>query len=228
MRAEPPATEMDRDFWLERWRLNQIGFHQAAFNARLVTYWPKLALPIGAPVFVPLCGKSRDMVWLAGAGHPVIGVELSSAAIEAFFDEAGAPHTRRQQRNLTLYRGGDVSIYCCDFFDLTPAELIGVRGVFDRGALVALPPGMRRRYVEHLLAILPARAEILLLTIEYDQNLAPGPPFSVPGDEVMELYTGRCSVELLERTPAEEMPPRFQALGIREAGESTYRIVKEH
>ena len=61
---------MDHEFWLERWRTNQIGFHQAEFNARLVHHWPSLGVPKGARVFVPLCGKSRDMLWLAGAGHP--------------------------------------------------------------------------------------------------------------------------------------------------------------
>ena len=86
---------------------------------------------------------------------------------------------------------------------------------------------MRRRYAEHLLTILPLGAQILLLTIEYDQSLASGPPFSVQPDEVTALFGARCSIELLERTPAEPMPPRFQAHGIRTAGESTYRIVKE-
>ncbi len=26
---------MQKEFWLERWRTNQIGFHQADYNARL-------------------------------------------------------------------------------------------------------------------------------------------------------------------------------------------------
>ncbi len=101
-------------------------------------------------------------------------------------------------------------------------------GVFDRGALVALPPPMRRRYAEHLLTILPLGAQILLLTIEYDQSLASGPPFSVQPDEVTALFGARCSVDLLDRcADAGTMPPRFHAQGIREAGESTYRIIKE-
>jgi thiopurine S-methyltransferase len=218
---------VDHEFWLERWRTNQIGFHQAEFNARLVHHWPSLGVPKGARVFVPLCGKSRDMLWLAGAGHPVVGVELASTAIEAFFDEARAPYVRRQHDALTLYEGAGFRIYCGDFFELTPRELFGTEGVFDRGALVALPPQMRRRYADHLLTILPVHAQILLLTIEYEQSVASGPPFSVQPDEVTDLFAARCSIELLERTPAEQMPPRFQGQGIRQAGESTYRIVKE-
>ena len=214
---------MEREFWLERWRLNQIGFHQADYNARLRKHWAGLNVPAGAAVFVPLCGKSRDMWWLTAQGHSVIGSELAPAAVEAFFAEASAPYERRQAGQFVTYEGARVRILCGDIFDLSADDLADVRGVFDRGGLVALPPQMRRRYVAHLLDILPAGAATLLLTIEYDQSRADGPPFAVHGDEVDALYGTRCSIDLLERTPA-EMPPRFDAVGAR--GESTYRIVK--
>ena len=218
---------MDREFWLERWRTNQIGFHQADYNARLQQFWPALGLRNGAKAFVPLCGKSRDMWWLAQRGHPVLGIELSQTAIEAFFSEANAPYQRRQSGVFQSYDANGVTILCGDFFELRPLDLSDVAGVFDRGSLVALPEEMRRRYAEHLLTVLPLGAQILLLTIEYDQSVASGPPFAVHPNEVTALFGGRCAIELLERSPAEAMPPRFQAQGIRTAGESTYRIVKE-
>jgi thiopurine S-methyltransferase len=218
---------MDHEFWLERWRTNQTGFHQADFNARLIRHWPALGLATDARVFVPLCGKSRDMVWLAGVGHAVTGVELSPTAVEAFFAETTAPHLRRQIGPFTFYDGGRIGVYCGDFFELTEREIDGTAGVFDRGALIALPPPMRRRYADHLLKILPVGAQSLLLTIEYDQERASGPPFSVQPEEVTDLFAARCSIELLERSPTQEMPPRFHAQGIREAGESVYRIIKE-
>jgi thiopurine S-methyltransferase len=214
---------VERDFWLERWRLNQIGFHQADYNQRLRRYWSVLDVPSDARVFVPLCGKSRDMWWLAERGHPVVGTELVPAAVEAFFAEAPAPHERRQVGRFVAYEGNGVRILCGDFFDLGADHVADVRGAFDRGALVALPPPMRRRYVDHALDILPVGAAILLLTLEYDQTRADGPPFAVHGDEVDALYGARCSVDLLDRTAA-EMPPRFETVGAR--AESTYRIVK--
>jgi thiopurine S-methyltransferase len=213
---------VERDFWLERWRLNQIGFHQADYNARLLRHWPALDVPSDARVFVPLCGKSRDMWWLVARGHSVVGSELAPTAVEAFFDEASAPYERRQSGSFVEYEGHGVTIFCGDFFDLGAGPLVGVRGAFDRGGLVALPPPMRRRYVDHMLDVLPIDTAILLLTVEYDQTRAAGPPFAVHPDEVDALYGARCTIELLERTPA-EMPPRFDSVGAR--GESTYRIV---
>lgn len=218
---------MNREFWLDRWRLNQIGFHQAQFNARLLRHWSSLEVPPGARVFVPLCGKSRDMLWLADQGYPVLGIELATAAIDAFFTEAELSSTQRRHGALTLYESTRIDIYCGDFFELTPLELAGVDAVFDRGALVALPSEMRARYAGHLLSILPARAEILLLTLEYDQARVAGPPFSVSEAEVDALFGSRCSIDVLEATVSDRVPPHFEANGIREAGESVYRIVKE-
>jgi thiopurine S-methyltransferase len=218
---------MDPEFWLERWRLNEIGFHQTDFNARLIRHWPALNVVKGARVFVPLCGKSRDIVWFAQAGYEVLGVELAARAIETFFQEAAAPYSHRQETRFSIYEGTGVRILCGDFFGLIAADLAGTSAVFDRAALIALPPEMRRHYVEHLLAVLPNRAEILLLTLEYDQTRVAGPPFSVQRSEVESLYGGRCSITRLEAATNDQVPPRFSAQGIEETTESTYRLVKE-
>jgi len=76
-------------FWHDRWKNDQIGFHNEEINERLTRHWPTLGIDEGAKVFVPLCGKSLDMRWLRQQGHPVLGVDLSPIAIHAFFSEAG-------------------------------------------------------------------------------------------------------------------------------------------
>ena len=53
---------MDPDFWHERWQKKETGFHQPAVNDLLQLYWPRLGLEAGSEVFVPLCGRSLDMV----------------------------------------------------------------------------------------------------------------------------------------------------------------------
>jgi thiopurine S-methyltransferase len=78
---------MDPDFWHQRWRDNEIGFHQGEPAPLLQKHWPAVAAPAGSRVFVPLAGKSVDMVWLASQGHRVLGVELSPLAVEQFFAE---------------------------------------------------------------------------------------------------------------------------------------------
>jgi thiopurine S-methyltransferase len=217
---------MDRKYWLERWTRNQIGFHQPEYNRFLVRHWPTLGLPPGATTFLPMCGKSRDLYWLAEHGYGVVGVEFSPIAIESFFEEASLPFERMPGPNLPCYAGGNTRIYCGDFFELTARELADTTGVFDRAALVALPASTRGRYADHLLRVIPEGAEILLVTCEYDQNLVAGPPFAVYDDEVEALYGERCSIDTLECEVTGTVPPHFEAQGVTRLGERVYRLQK--
>ena len=88
---------MDHEFWIERWKTQDIGFHQPQFEPALDKYWSRLGLRPGARVFVPLCGKSLDMQWLAEHAHAVVGAELSEQAVDEFFAERGlVPDVRRE------------------------------------------------------------------------------------------------------------------------------------
>src|SRR5512138_1105185 len=78
-------AKMKRDFWLERWERGETGFHQDEINPYLLQHWPELHVAPGGEVFVPLCGKSLDMVWLRERGYFVLGVELSPIAVQDFF-----------------------------------------------------------------------------------------------------------------------------------------------
>ncbi len=42
---------------------------------------------------------------------------------------------------------------------------------------------------DHIAALLRPRPQMLLITLEYPQEQMPGPPFSVPRDEVERLYS---------------------------------------
>ncbi len=217
---------MRAKFWLERWQKNEIAFHQAEHNQLLKEFWPCMGLGPDDPVFVPLCGKSLDMRWLAAAGHPVVGVELAQIAVETFFAEARRCAEQSVVDRFVCHEDGSVKIFHGDFFDLTAPLVADIRGLFDRGALVALPPDMRFRYVDHLLRIIPDGTRQLLLTFEYDQDRVPGPPHAVHPDEVEALFGARCSVDLLESIITSNLPPRFAEHGVRQAVESVYLIEK--
>ena len=122
---------MDREFWLDRWRLNQIGFHQAHYNARLMQHWPALEVPPRRERYSCRCAaRAATCCGSRKQGHPVLGIELAAAAIEAFFAEAQLPLiTHRQARSpLSVYESAAESTFCCgDFFDLTPHDLVGRR-----------------------------------------------------------------------------------------------------
>ena len=193
---------MKHDFWHQRWSEGRIGFHQADFNPYLKKYWQLLSLAADDRVFVPLCGKSKDMLWLREQGHEVLGVELNASACEAFFAENGAEPECNQKSGFVVRSVDGVELMCGDFFSLNTEDLRDVGAVYDRAALIALPQEMRIQYAEHLTQILPKGVQILLITLEYDGE--GGPPFSVQGSEVERLFGAAFEIECLERSQPDD------------------------
>jgi len=179
---------MKSDFWHQRWQRREIGFHKEEPNTYLVAHWHKLGLLKGSLIFVPLCGKSQDMLWLTEQGYKVLGVELSEIAVQEFFKEANIDPKITQHGDLVHFESPNISIYCGNLFDLQPSHLHKVHALFDRGALVALPEKIRRIYAAHLRDNLPHNITGLLITMEYDQASMEGPPFAVPVEEVCKLF----------------------------------------
>ena len=141
---------MQPEFWQDRWASNQIGFHQREVNPYLQRHWPVLGLPVVVKVLVPLCGKSLDLLWLAGQGHQVLGIELSQTAVEDFFSEQQLAPEVSDAGAFKVYRAGAIELWCGDFFALTARDVADCAALYDRAALIALPPPMRERYGAHL------------------------------------------------------------------------------
>jgi len=211
------------DFGPHRWADNQIGFHQATPTPLLLKHWGSLGIAPGAKVFVPLAGKSLDMAWLASQGYPVLGVELSRIAVEQFFAEHELAPELGHTRYGTHYRAGGIEVIVGDAFGLDTDLLRDCCAVFDRAALIALPPELRIRYARELYAKLPAGCRGLLVTLEYPQDERPGPPFSVPEDEVHALHEQHWEVELLERRPIPPDHPGFVA-GVSRLDTTVYAL----
>lgn len=191
-------THPDHALWKQGWRAKQSDFHLDHVHPLLIRYWATLGLDHEDRVFVPLCGKSLDLMWLRGLGHDVAGVELSLIAIRALF-KAGRlqPKHHHRKNDLTCWTEKRLVIYCGDFFELTREDLAGVRAVYDRAALGALPADMREDYITHLHAILPDDCRILLLTVEdLDDDEAESEAGAV-SPEIVRLYSGGFSVELI-------------------------------
>ena len=193
---------MHEQFWKDRWQNNQIGFHKAEANPLLVRHFAALRLAPGARVFVPLCGKSLDVHWLLAQGHRVVGAELSRIAVEQLFAELGVTPRITPAGPLTRFEADGIVIFQGSLFDLTAATLGPVDAVYDRAALVALPPAMRDQYTTHLRA-LTADAPQLLICFEYHQPCMDGPPFSVEEPEVHRHYAAHYTVTLLQRVTGE-------------------------
>ncbi len=215
---------MQPEFWLDRWSSNRIGFHRDAPLPLLVAHWGTLDLPPGTQVFVPLCGKSLDMVWLAERGHRVLGVELSALAVQQFFAERGLVPAVRTTGAGVHYEAGPYELIVGDAFALDTSLLAGCAGVYDRAALIALPPALRRTYAATAWRRLPAACRGLLVTLAYPQTEKAGPPFSVETDEVHALLDTAWHVTTLERRDILAHEPGFVADGVTALSTTVYRV----
>lgn len=198
---------MEHSFWHSKWQKNEIGFHEPEGNALLVKYAsflfgddsPSTSLK---RIFVPLCGKTRDIGWLLAQGCEVVGAELSEVAIIQLFEELGVEPTVTTTSNGKIYAKDGLTIYVGDIFKLTSSDLGDVTGIYDRAALVALPSPLREQYAAHLMAITQCAPQ-LIISFEYDQNEMAGPPFSVNEKTVDALYSADYNIQRLERSVLE-------------------------
>ena len=217
---------MGPKFWQERWALNQIGFHLPEVNPYLQRHLPQLALEEGAKVLVPLCGKSLDLMWLASQGHRVLGVELSEQAVEAFFTEQNLTPQITQRGEFKVYQADLIEVWCGDVFALGAEAVADCTALYDRAALIALPPLMRVGYAECLNRLLPSGCQGLLITLDYDQTQKAGPPFAVTDDEISVLFAPRWSLQVLEEQDILGDSWKFVQVGVTRLGERAYQMTK--
>ena len=217
---------MNHPFWLSRWVQNDIGFHKQQTHFALLRHFDRMQVSAGDTVLVPLCGKSLDMLWLSERGVQVLGTELSPVAVESFFTENGLNATMQSSTSFRHYSTPCLEILCGDHFMLQKSDLQGVRAVYDRAALVALPPDLRRRYADHLIRVLPPSARILLVSYEYDQDEIAGPPFAVPLSEISTLFSPDFEIELLDIKDALSGHQGLRSRGVTKLNEFTCLLTR--
>ncbi len=215
---------VDKQHWLDRWDQDRIGFHDSSVNQHLQASLADFKLNQGARIFLPLCGKSVDIVWLTGLGFEVIGVEFSKIAIEAFFDQQAIPYELHRGARFVTYRADNITLLQGDFFDLRHDDLSECALVYDRAALIALEATDRPRYYRHMLSLLPAACEMLLITLEYDQTEMRGPPFATLNEEVSQFYQEVFSIDVLHRLSVIDERPRWRDVGLTSLVEVVCRL----
>ncbi|MBR7888270.1 thiopurine S-methyltransferase [Marinomonas sp. A79] len=210
------------EFWLDRWKAGQIGFHKDDINPKLIEFWPTLAK--GSRVLVPLCGKSNDMIWLAEQGYQVTGVELSSLAVVQFLGDNDFTYETHHEGDLKIHTVNDLPLRIVegDYFHFTETDF---DACYDRAAMVAMPDSKRADYVRHTQARLSPSAWVLLIGLHYDGNQQ-GPPFSVQNDAIRAMWGDR-----IQKIASENLAlthERYQERGHKVFEESVWRISPLH
>ncbi len=222
---------MEIDFWLERWSRGEPGFHQQYINPYLGYYYGELGPPrekrASLKVFVPLCGKSKDLWWLAQNDYDTIGIECSELAVEQFFAENNLTYSKASKGEHVSYKSRNLEILLGDFFALEPEDIGEFTDIFDRASLIALPPDMRRQYVDKITGLQKQGTRTLLITLTYPDEQMQGPPFSVTEQEVGDLYGDSYRIEKLAAKDILEDEPRFKQRGLTSLTETAFKLTRK-
>ena len=226
---------MEIDFWLDRWDKNETGFHQQTINPYLQYFYgekgPAVEQREKLKVFVPLCGKSKDMLWLSQNSYRVFGVECSERAIRDFFEENALNYRHAEKDQHALYmtdsQSAAIEVFQGDFFALQQQDLNGVTDVFDRASLIALPQHIRELYAKKMAELQRPGIRNLLITLSYDQASMDGPPFSVSEENVYDLYSDNFSIQKLCFKEVINDEPGFKGRGLQSLIETVYKLVRK-
>lgn len=229
-------NNMQHDFWIERWKKGETGFHQEQLNSYLAYFYGDKGVPLekrqSLKVFVPLCGKSVDMLWLAQNGYEVLGIECSEIAVKDFFDGQNLEYQLDESGSFVRYisnakKGQSrIEILQGDFFNLKPTDLEGVTDIYDRASMIALPEEMRLDYFKKMMELQVEGMRTLLITLTYPQLEMNGPPFSVTEIELDKLYGEKFKIDKLLGKDILVDEPRFQQRGLTALYETAYKLTK--
>jgi thiopurine S-methyltransferase len=206
---------MELSYWESRWRKDNTGFHMPGGYPGLKTHWNVLDLPDQPEILVPLCGKTEDLLFLESQNGSVTGVEISEKAILEFFEEHNRSYRKEEAGSFTTFRSGMIELWQGDFMKF-PAKKKLFDLIYDKAALVALPPDKRTPYVEQLLKCTAPQGQLLLHHFIYPQNQMSGPPFSVTDKEIKDYFSDSYQIQILEEKslPSDLFPP-FQRRGLQ-------------
>ena len=239
--SEEDEEKIDRgERWRNLWNRDKnerkLLFHQSQPNEQLTRYLHRLAKSSNDTknkkkrVLVPLCGKTKDMVYLASNGFDADGVEIVDTAIQELAEDEEFVWDRIVSTSDFIeykkrFSTGDLSIFQGDFllFDKLQGEEEIYDLGFDRASLVAMQPVLREKYAEVMSKLCK---EQLLVTLEYPQEQKQGPPFSVSREEVKRLYEKDYEIELLERNYLLDKYTRWKDQGVTEAYVNVFWLKK--
>ncbi|WP_162902470.1 class I SAM-dependent methyltransferase [Facilibium subflavum] len=177
----------DKAFWLRCWENdNYEFFDQKDVNVHLKNYLHLFMLTNNDICFIPFCGKSIDMIYLARLGVKVIGVEISKKAVELFFKtyELDYSITKIDPLNQWVYQSNNINIICADMFDIDLSLLTNKVALwYDRGAYISIPKCIREKYAAYINHHSALISNIFMISTYYN-GISDKPPYSVSDVEI--------------------------------------------
>lgn len=213
----PMSNVLSVKDWNEKfWKSSSDNpsFHVSSPHRTLIKYYNQIFKDDSEKrVFIPLCGKSLDMLYLTDQGHEVVGVEFSDFAVKSFFEDSKLDYTKEAIKNFVIWKSKDpaknVTIYQGDFYEVESKTLGFFDVVWDRGSFTAINIDDRELYTDIMFQIMKPSARYLVQVCKYDGSLYGGPPHYVTEHAMKSTFGRKCNFEKLETRIV--APPVFAA-----------------
>lgn len=134
--------------WKNLYEIGSTPWQYLTPHPKLIQHFN--ALTNGSPnlkIFVPLCGKSKDLPYLLSLGHTVFGIEYVAQAIEELQKENNIEMEFDPVTSVYSTSDGKLKIFNGDFFQC-PIENFGpFDAIWDRGSFGSFDFSLREDYV---------------------------------------------------------------------------------
>lgn len=136
-------------------------------------------------VLVPGCGRGHEVVFLASRGYQVTAVDFAPGAIQ------------RLARGLDA-AGHGAELLNQDFFALDAGHDSRYDLLLEQTFFCAIQPENRPRYARLAHRVLKPGGR--LVGLFYETGEAGGPPFNTTREDILEHFSGRFEIRVLEKT----------------------------
>eukprot|EP01134_Creolimax_fragrantissima_P001545 CFRG1545T1 len=213
----------DLEEWKNRWETGSTGWRQEDVNESLLKYKELFTSQSDAKptVFVPLCGSSTDLSYLAKEGMKVVGVEISEMAIETFFTNHDLKYTKAD--NVYTCDSLDITIYVEDLFTFEKVKNFDF--IWDYASFVAIDMELRPIYMDAVGRLLSPNGAWLLVNFDFSLEEVKGragPPWPITKDGFNSLVReSGVGLSVEKFNGFEKLIQKFKDLG------STYFFINE-
>jgi len=201
-------------FFITKWSKSNTAWHKTDVHPALLKYFSLILEKFPEKqirVLVPLCGKTKDLTFLAN--HPAVAEVVGVEGVQKAYDEFIAENRHlnislSQDENssyphFTKFVGNKITLLKGDFFDLEKTfeneSVPKFDLIWDRASIVAIRPELRNQYAQVISKLLQPKALMLFGTVDRREGtedaMKAGPPFSVTYENLNTLYESLDIVE---------------------------------
>jgi methyl halide transferase len=177
------SKEYKQEDWQRHYDENDLGWDLGQVAPPFVRMWEEEKLPVGK-VLIPGCGRGHEVLFLAGNGFEVTGVDYSEGAVTHL-------------KNALSERNLEGRVFHQDFFSLDDSHDGIYDLVIEQTFFCAISPRERPDYVQNVSRMLKPGG--MLVGLFYHTDKEGGPPYNTTCEDIETNFSEKFKILQLEK-----------------------------